>query len=222
MSLDEELDRVVPVIERLSSDGLLVSVDTSKPQVALAAVDAGAVVVNDVTGLEDPKMREVCADTGCWRRGRCTCRALPGRCSAIPATTNVVQEVREYLLERVGANLASGIQKESIVDRSGDRVRQDLSAQHRTDGASGRVLRHRISRAGRHQPQGVPWGRSSSHFAVATTPHERDGATAATIALAVAAGVKILRVHNVPLAVDVALTAKAMVPKDDGKETNRT
>ena len=60
----EETERVVPVIEALSSDGHLVTVDTWKPEVARAAVVAGAVMVNDTGGLTDSAMRRVVADTG--------------------------------------------------------------------------------------------------------------------------------------------------------------
>ena len=62
---EEEIERVVPVIERVSGElGALVSVDTYKPAVARAAITAGAAIVNDVSGLRDPLLAEVCADTG--------------------------------------------------------------------------------------------------------------------------------------------------------------
>ena len=60
-----EAERVVPVIERLSAEGVLVSVDTWKPDVARAAVAAGATILNDVSGLRDPGLADVAAQTGC-------------------------------------------------------------------------------------------------------------------------------------------------------------
>ena len=60
----EEISRVVPVIEALASEDHLVAIDTWKPDVARAAVDAGAVIVNDTGGLRDPEMRAVVAGTG--------------------------------------------------------------------------------------------------------------------------------------------------------------
>lgn len=61
----EEIARVVPLIERLARDeGVLVSVDTYKPEVAAAAVEAGAAIVNDVSGLRDPALAEICAASG--------------------------------------------------------------------------------------------------------------------------------------------------------------
>ncbi len=61
----EEIARVVPVIERVAGElGALVSVDTYKPAVARAAIAAGAAIVNDVSGLRDPELADVCAETG--------------------------------------------------------------------------------------------------------------------------------------------------------------
>ena len=60
----EEIARVVPVVEALAGHGALVSVDTYKPAVAEAAIAAGAVMVNDVSGLRDPELAGVCARTG--------------------------------------------------------------------------------------------------------------------------------------------------------------
>ena len=60
----EELERVLPVVASLARDGIPVSIDTSKPEVARAAVEVGAEVINDVTGLRDPQMIGVAVDTG--------------------------------------------------------------------------------------------------------------------------------------------------------------
>jgi dihydropteroate synthase len=60
----DEVSRVVPVIEALSAEDHLVAIDTWKPEVASAAIEAGAVIVNDTGGLADPEMREVVATTG--------------------------------------------------------------------------------------------------------------------------------------------------------------
>lgn len=64
IAAEEEVARVVPAIEALVSDGHLVAIDTWKPSVALAAVEAGAVIVNDTGGLTDPLMRQVVAGSG--------------------------------------------------------------------------------------------------------------------------------------------------------------
>src|SRR5215213_9299611 len=64
VGVEEEIARVVPVVEGLAAEGALVSVDTHKPAVAEAAVAAGAAMVNDVSGLRDPSLADVCARTG--------------------------------------------------------------------------------------------------------------------------------------------------------------
>src|SRR5262249_52470853 len=60
-----EIERVAPLVERVAAEpGVIVSVDTYKPRVARVAVEAGAAMINDVSGLRDPALAEVCADTG--------------------------------------------------------------------------------------------------------------------------------------------------------------
>lgn len=113
--LDEELARVVPVIRALSAEGVAVSVDTMRAEVARAAVEAGARLVNDVSGgLADPEMPRVVADTGVdyvvmhWRGHS---HDMDRRA----VYDDVVTEVREELAKRVGLVLAEGVSEEQIV-----------------------------------------------------------------------------------------------------------
>jgi dihydropteroate synthase len=220
VSLDDELERVVTVVERLASDGVLVSVDTSKPDVALAAIGVGAAAINDVTGLENSKMRDLCADTGVGVVVM-HMQGTPRTMQRDPLYDDVVREVREYLVEGATAAVNSGISHASIVIDPG--IGFGKTYEHNIE-----LMQSLESFCGTGFP--VLLGTSRKGFLGkalesvrgVTAPDERDGATAATIALAVAAGVRIVRVHNVPLAVDVAHTANAMVQKDHGKETNRT
>jgi dihydropteroate synthase len=115
VSLEEELVRVVPVIRALSSEGVAVSVDTMRAEVAKAAVEAGAQLVNDVSGgLADPEMPRVVAATGVryvvmhWRNHSHDMYAR-----AVYA--DVVTEVREELSKRVDLVLAEGVTEEQIV-----------------------------------------------------------------------------------------------------------
>ncbi|MEV1166929.1 dihydropteroate synthase [Nonomuraea sp. NPDC049784] len=115
VSLEEELARVVPVIEALDAEGVAVSVDTMRAEVARAAVEAGARLVNDVSGgLADPEMPRVVAETGVqyvvmhWRGHS---HDMDSR--AIYA--DVVTEVREELGKRVDLVLAEGVAEEQIV-----------------------------------------------------------------------------------------------------------
>lgn len=106
---EEELDRVVPVIRELAAHGAILSVDTMRHQVAAAAVEAGAVLVNDVSGgLADPDILRATADSGAayvamhWR-GHAD--VMTSRASYV----DVAREVRDELAARVEAALAAGI-----------------------------------------------------------------------------------------------------------------
>ncbi|GAA2845188.1 dihydropteroate synthase [Streptosporangium fragile] len=115
VTLEEELTRVEPVIRRLSREGVAVSVDTMRAEVAQVAVEAGARLVNDVSGgLADPEMPRVVAASGVpyvvmhWRGHSHSMdrRAVYG---------DVVTEVREELAKRVASVLAEGVAEEQIV-----------------------------------------------------------------------------------------------------------
>ncbi len=219
VSLDEELERVIPVVEQLAGRGTLVSVDTSKPEVALAAIAVGAVVINDVTGLENPKMREVCADAGVGVVIM-HMQGTPRTMQRDPQYDDVVNDIRAYLVDGAEAAIDAGIASDSVVIDPGIGF-------GKTFGHNIELMRSLDVLVDTGLPVLVGTSRKGFLGTIlesvrgATSPDDRDGATAATVALAVASGVKILRVHNVPLAVEVAHTANAMVPRDHGKETNR-
>jgi dihydropteroate synthase len=101
---DEELRRVVPVVEALSADGVAVSIDTRKAEVARAAVAAGARMVNDVSS----SLAEVAAETGA---GFVAMHMLgdPRTMQNDPAYDDVVLDVRDYLVDRAGAARAAGV-----------------------------------------------------------------------------------------------------------------
>jgi dihydropteroate synthase len=101
---DEELRRVVPVVEALAADGVAVSIDTRKAEVARAAVAAGARMVNDVSS----SLAEVAAETGA---GFVAMHMLgdPRTMQNDPAYDDVVLDVRDYLVDRAGAARAAGV-----------------------------------------------------------------------------------------------------------------
>ena len=116
--VEEELGRVVPVISALAAAGAAVSVDTMRAEVACAALDAGATIVNDVSGgLADPAMLEVVAASEAtyvamhWRAHSDHMQDF----AAYDGPGGVVGAVREELSERVQAILAAGIDRERIV-----------------------------------------------------------------------------------------------------------
>ncbi len=107
---DEELARVLPVIERLrAASDVLISIDTSKAAVAAAALDAGADIINDVTALAgDPAMPEVARRTGAGVV-LMHMRGTPATMQQAPAYADVVAEVAQFLRHRLDAAIASGI-----------------------------------------------------------------------------------------------------------------
>jgi dihydropteroate synthase len=111
---EEELRRVLPVIERLSGEARVpLSIDTRKAAVARAAVAAGADIINDVSGLESADMVRVALETGA---GVCVMhmKGTPQTMQDNPTYTDVVAEVREYLRARRDALVAAGIDRERI------------------------------------------------------------------------------------------------------------
>jgi dihydropteroate synthase len=106
VALDEELARVVPVVEALAAAGARVSVDTTKAAVARAAVAAGATLVNDISA----SLWEVAAETGAgWVAVHM--QGEPRTMQADPHYEDVVAEVHAFVLERAGRALAAGVEE---------------------------------------------------------------------------------------------------------------
>lgn len=112
---EEELRRILPVIEGLRArSGVAISIDTMKARVAAAGMAAGADIINDISGLQhDPGMARVAAETGAGlvlMHMRGTPRTMQQR----PVYTNVVEEVRERLMEAYAEAVAAGVNAECI------------------------------------------------------------------------------------------------------------
>jgi dihydropteroate synthase len=205
----EELARVLPVITALVAAGVPVSVDTTRARVAAAALDAGALLVNDVSGgLADPDMAKVVADAGVpwilmhWR----------GRSDVMDGMAHyddVVVDVRAELLARVDAAVAAGVAADALVLDPG--LGFAKTAAH-----NWLLLRHLDVLVSTGLP--VLVGASRKRF-LGTLLAGRDGrprpadgrelATLAVTALAAAAGVWGVRVHEVGPSLDAAAVAAA-------------
>lgn len=115
VAVTEEIDRVIPVIEKLSRQLTIpISIDTSKAQVASLAVAGGAEIINDVTGLEgDPEMAAVATK---HEVGVCVMhmQGTPQTMQDDPTYQNVVEEILQYLIQRRDACVAAGIKSERI------------------------------------------------------------------------------------------------------------
>jgi dihydropteroate synthase len=113
VSVDEELARVVPVIEGLATDDIALSVDTRKATVARAALEAGACIVNDVTAGSDPEMFATVRGVGAGlvlmhKRGD------PKTMQRDPRYDDVVGEVRAFLAQRAAAARDAGIERDRL------------------------------------------------------------------------------------------------------------
>ena len=211
ISPDEEISRVVPVIERVSGElGAIVSVDTYKPAVAEAAIAAGASIVNDVSGLRDPTLADVCAETGAALVLMHT-RAAPKQKLLDPGLDGrAAADVDELLRERIEVATGRGVAFEQLLLDPGP----DFG---KTPSQTVEVLREldRLQRFGRPLLLAV----SRKDFIGAITgraPRERLAGTLAAIAGGVRAGVHVVRVHDVAdvadfLAVDAVLAGEVQV-----------
>jgi dihydropteroate synthase len=112
----EEIERVVPLIRRVSGElGAIVSVDTYKPAVARAAIEAGASIVNDVSGLRDPRLAEVCAATGAALVIMHT-RVAPKQKLLDPGLDGrVAEDVLAFLRERIELAIERGLAFEQLI-----------------------------------------------------------------------------------------------------------
>ncbi len=197
-----ELDRVLPVVAQLARHGVKVSIDTTRAAVARACVEAGAWMINDVSGgLSDPDMLPTIADI----EAPCVLmhwRAPSATMNDNAVYTDVVVEVRHELQLRADAAIASGIDPGRIVLDPG------LGFAKRSE-HNWELLR----RLDELQSLGFPLliGASRKRFlgecltdadGVPRIANDRDGATAAITALVAAQGVWGVRVHDVALTVD--------------------
>ncbi len=114
VTVEEELGRVLPVVKRLAAEvDAPISIDTRRPDVAAAAIDAGAVIVNDVSGARDPSMFGVVRATGV---GLVLMHMLgePKSMQVEPRYEDVVGEIRSYLADRADAAVAAGIDRDRL------------------------------------------------------------------------------------------------------------
>ena len=199
VSASEELDRVVPVIERLVGEtNIPISIDTSKASVARAAVEAGAEIINDVTGLEgDPEMLSVAVET---QAGVCAMHMLgtPQTMQDDPQYGDVVAEIVDYLRLRKEALLAGGIESGRICLDPG--IGFGKTHQHNIE---------LLNRAEEFLSLGSPVliGHSRKGFIgklIGNKESERDSGTLAISLLMASKGIHIVRIH------EVAATRRAM------------
>lgn len=208
---EEEIERVVPLIERVTSDlGALVSVDTYKSAVAVAAITAGAAIVNDVSGLRDPELAGVCARTGAGLVLTHT-RAAPKQKLLDPTLDGLVgADVKRFLRELISVAMARGVLFEQLMLDPGP----DFG---KTPAQTIEVLRELSDLHALERPLLLAVSRKDFVGAITLRPpRERLAGTLAAIGYGVDAGAHVLRVHDVAdvadyLAVRAALIGEAEV-----------
>lgn len=204
---DTEQERVLPVVEALAAQGVVVSVDTVHAATAAAAVRAGALVVNDVSGgLADPGMYDVVASTGVVY----VCQHWRGDPGTMDRLTDyprgVLAGVEAELAQRLDGLVSAGVARHQVVIDPGLGFAKTHSQSWELLRSTGRLA----------QDLGLPVlvGASRKRFlalaadpARATDPLARDSVTAATTALAASAGAWAVRVHEIPSNLDAVRTA---------------
>jgi dihydropteroate synthase len=208
VDVEEEIERVVPLIERILAElDAIVSVDTYKPAVARAAIAAGASIVNDVSGLRDPEIAEVCAQSGAALVVMHTRAAPKQRMQDPDLYRDIVLEVLDFLEDRTALARSAGVPHERIlVDPGPDFAKTpaqtvELLANVSSLHSLGYPLLMAISRK---DFIGALTGRA---------PRERLAGTLASLAHGVDAGAHMFRVHDVAAAADY-LTVRAALARE--------
>ena len=205
----EEIRRVLPVIEALAGRGCVVSVDTKKPEVMRAALDAGAAMVNDVMALRVPGAMEAVAASDA-----AVClmhmQGEPQNMQQAPVYADVVQEVKQFLHGRMAACEAAGIRRERLVVDPGFGFGKTL--EHNLA-----LLRHLDRLAELDAPVLAGLSRKSMLGALTgRAVEEREFAGVAAHLAALARGARLLRVHNVAAMRDALAVWNAVEEQQDG------
>jgi len=196
----EELRRVIPVVERLAAFDTIVSVDTNKAEVARAALDAGADLINDVRALDDAEMRRVVAAS---RAAVCLMhmQGEPRTMQDAPSYRDVVAEVSDYLREKARVCEADGIERDRIVIDPGFGFGKTLT--HNMA-----LLRGLGDIAALGYPVLVGVSRKGMIGAMTGRPvDQRLAGSVAAAVIAVQNGAKIVRAHDVAATVDALKVA---------------
>ena len=205
VSVDEELHRVIPLIELLAErTDVPVSIDTTKPEVARAALAAGASIVNDITGLHgDEAMARAAAEFGAAVIVM-HIKGTPRTMQQNPVYDDLLGEVIAYLRESIAIAERNGVPAERVIVDPGI--------------GFGKTVRHNLELMARlrelevlGRPILVGTSRKSTIGKITGKPADaRQFGTAATVAICIANGAGIVRVHDVPEMADVVKMADAI------------
>jgi dihydropteroate synthase len=197
VDVEQEIERVVPLIEQVVSElGAIVSVDTYKSEVARAAIAAGAAIVNDVSGLRDPALAGVCAQSGAALVVMHTRAAPKQRMQDPDLYEDVVEDVLSFLSERIDLALQAGVARDQLILDPGPDFAKTPAQTIELLASVSRL--HSLERP-------LLMAISRKDFIGALTrraPRERLAGTLAALAHGVEQGAHIFRVHDVAAAAD--------------------
>ena len=205
VSIGEEIDRVIDVVRVLSDEGVCVSIDTRHAEVARAAIDMGASIINDVSGFRDPAMVKVATecDAGLVVMHM---KGEPKTMQNDPQYEDVVAEVRDYLRNRAAELEAAGIAHDRICIDPGPGF-------GKTPSQTLEMVRnyHEFARLG--YPLMAAFSRKSfiGYAYHIDNPAERDAASAAEALLACELGASVVRTHNVAMTVEALKDLRPLV-----------
>jgi dihydropteroate synthase len=196
-----ETRRVLPVVEALAAEGIVVSIDTSKAAVARACFRAGAEILNDVTALRgDPAAAREAARAGA-AVVLMHMKGTPRTMQRAPRYRDVVAEIRDFLADRLQYALSEGIDRDRILVDPG--IGFGKRPEHNVE-----ILRrlNELRRLGRPLVVGTSRKSFLGHYLGRAVGARREG-TAATVAAAILRGADVVRVHDVREMADVARMA---------------
>ena len=205
VSIGEEIDRVIDVVRVLSDEGVCVSIDTRHAEVARAAIDMGASIINDVSGFRDPAMVKVATecDAGLVVMHM---KGEPKTMQNDPQYEDVVAEVRDYLRNRAAELEAAGIAHDRICIDPGPGF-------GKTPSQTLEMVRnyHEFARLG--YPLMAAFSRKSfiGYAYHIDNPAERDAASASEALLACELGASVVRTHNVAMTVEALKDLRPLV-----------
>jgi dihydropteroate synthase len=205
VSAEEQIRRAVPVIERLAAKvSIPISIDTCLPEVAQAAIEAGAAMINDIMGMADPQMRELAAK----RAAAVVLMHMlgsPETMQSDPRYDDVTAEVLRFLLDRARLAEGAGVPRGRIFIDPG--IGFGKATEHNLQ-----LLRdiRQFVESGYRVLVGASRKRFLGQITGREKPADRVFGTAATVALCAAAGVSIVRVHDVAAMAEVVQVVKAI------------
>ncbi len=206
VSAEEERRRVLPVIKRLAAEvDIPVSIDTRKAEIAAAALEVGASIVNDVTAGGDPRTFDVAREAGAGLVVM-HMRGEPATMQRLTEYRDVVEDVRDYLSQRVEAAVAAGVDRESLCVDPG-------LGFAKTEQHSLRLMRETEAFLDLGCPLLVGPSRKSfiGHALGGAPVSRRLFGTMGSVAFMASRGAHVVRVHDVPEAVEVVRVVDAIL-----------